>query len=133
MESPWAPAARVWGTESYRLTYQEALKLLSFCDMDPAVFLHHLDVFHLIIEPGQTDGQNYSRSAKLLTYTSTLALQPPAPDSRFSSPWPAPFEQIFHGSPFTSIPQSPHYPDLRQSTEHKSFRSQSHCPCPHHL
>lgn len=71
--------ARVWSSESYRYTYQEALKLLSFRDMDPAVFFHHLDMFHLIIEPGQTDRQPqaYSRSAsaKILTYTSTLTLR----------------------------------------------------------
>lgn len=37
--------------EPPRTTYQEAFKLLGFCDVDPAVFLHHLDVLHLVVEP----------------------------------------------------------------------------------
>lgn len=42
------------GHRSRRITYQEAFKFLRFCDVDPAVFLHHLDVLHLVVEPGQS-------------------------------------------------------------------------------
>lgn len=39
-------------------TYQEALKFLGFCDVDPAVLLHHLNVLHLVVEPGQAHGRS---------------------------------------------------------------------------
>lgn len=44
------PGARRQG---HRTTYQEAFKFLRFCDVDPAVFLYHLDVLHLVVEPGR--------------------------------------------------------------------------------
>ena len=49
----WAllPPSGTGRWELPRTTYQEALKFLGFCDVDPAVFLHHLNVLHLIVEP----------------------------------------------------------------------------------
>lgn len=35
-----------------RWTHQEALELLGLGDVDPAVFLDHLDVFNFIVESG---------------------------------------------------------------------------------
>lgn len=35
-----------------RLTHQEALELLGLGDVNPAVFLDHLDVFNFIVESG---------------------------------------------------------------------------------
>lgn len=35
-----------------RLTHQEALELLGLGDVNPAVFLDHLDVFDFIVESG---------------------------------------------------------------------------------
>lgn len=56
--------AWAWCSKSDRHTYQEALELLGFGDMDPVVFLHHLDMFHLIIEPEQTHSSAVSMKAR---------------------------------------------------------------------
>lgn len=53
-----ASTARGQGSRSAGHTYQEALKLLGFSDVDPVVLLHHLDVLHLVIEPGRTHGHS---------------------------------------------------------------------------
>lgn len=49
------PRPRPWGQAggSRRAAYQEAFKLLGFCDVNPAVLLHHLNVLHLVVEPGK--------------------------------------------------------------------------------
>lgn len=41
------------GGGSHGATYQEAFEFLRLRDVDPAVLLHHLDVLHLVIEPGR--------------------------------------------------------------------------------
>lgn len=47
--------------EPPRATHQEAFKFLGFCDVDPAVFLHHLDVLHLVVEPGPSTRAQWAR------------------------------------------------------------------------
>lgn len=83
--------ARGQASGSHGITYQEALKFLCFCDVDPAVLLHHLDVLHLVVEPGQS-----ARTTEVSTWA-TWATCPPAPwGSRLTAclleqrawPWP---------------------------------------------
>lgn len=48
-----APPPQGQASGGHGITHQEAFEFLRFCDVDPAVFLHHLDVLHLIVEPGR--------------------------------------------------------------------------------
>lgn len=54
------PTLWAQGREQPRNPYQKALKFLGLRDVDPAVLLYHLDVLHLVVEPGQREGPQLS-------------------------------------------------------------------------
>lgn len=70
---PWGQASRSRG-----ITYQEVFKFLCFCDVDPAVLLHHLNVLHLVVEPGQR------ARASEVTMRATRATRAPAPRAPYT-------------------------------------------------